>query len=29
MSKIRDTFHPEGVYEDEFAKAGGIEQVGK
>lgn len=29
MSKINDNFSPDGVYEDEFAKAGGIEEVGE
>merc|ERR1712232_532913 len=27
MSKVRDNFAPQGVYEDEFAKAGGIDQI--
>ncbi len=29
MSKLKDAFAEDGVYEDEFAISGGIEQVGK
>lgn len=29
MSKIKDNFSEEGVYEDEFAKSGGIKEVGE
>lgn len=28
MAKIKDTFAQDAVYEDEFAKSGGIEQLG-
>lgn len=28
MAKINDNFSPDAVYEDEFAKSGGIEELG-